>query len=128
MARYGYRHPFSFDVQKFDQALQLFVGEHDFWTFCTEESETKNPICKVDAVVLEKLPRYNALRVVVKGKRFLYRMVRRMVGSALRISSTPKRSVDEISIALKDRQPRHFFQTAPPCGLLLRKIRYFDAE
>ncbi|HBL98381.1 TPA: tRNA pseudouridine(38-40) synthase TruA [Candidatus Dependentiae bacterium] len=128
VARYGYRFPFSFDKQKFEHALQFFVGEHDFWSFCTEESPDVNSICTVNTIVLEKLPRYNALRVVIKGDRFLYRMIRRIVGSALRISATPKRSVDEIALALKERHSRHLFQTAPPQGLLLRKVRYTDPE
>lgn len=124
MVRFGYWHHFPIDEKKFEEALDLFVGTHDFWSFCTEEDQERDFSCRISAIKVTYLRRYHMIRVTVHGKRFLYRMVRRMIGSALAIASSKYQQPELIAKALLERMPREYFKTAPPEGLLLRKIRY----
>jgi tRNA pseudouridine38-40 synthase len=121
-ARYGLYHTYSWDVQKLAEALQLFVGEHDFWSFCAGEHGVTR--CRIDDVRLIPLARGQGYRISIKGKRFLYHMVRRMVGAALSVATTQPRTLADIAQALESRLPRELFPTAPAHGLTLRKIIY----
>ncbi|HBY05736.1 MAG: tRNA pseudouridine synthase A [candidate division TM6 bacterium GW2011_GWE2_42_60] len=123
-ARYGYHYTYAWSLEKCTESLQHFVGTHDFWSFCTEELPEVNTICSIKRAFVEPLPHLKAIRISFVGDRFLYHMVRRMVGAALTIASFENRSVAEIPRALQERSSRRLFVTAPPQGLVLRKIRY----
>jgi tRNA pseudouridine38-40 synthase len=123
VARYGYYYSYPWDVQKMQDALNLFVGEHDFWSFCAGPLDEDCRGC-IDAVQLTPLVRGQGYRVTIKGRRFLYHQVRRLVGSALFVAASPRRSCDLIAQALANPLPRQTFPTAPAHGLLLRKVVY----
>lgn len=123
IARFGYYHPHALDEKKFVAALDLLVGEHDFWTFCSGDC-INGTVCCVDDINVTNLRNYGCLRVSVRGRRFFYHMVRRLVGAAITIAASSKRHPEEITEALCVRTPRHFFPTAPARGLVLRKIIY----
>ena len=120
-ARYGYYHSYAWDAQKLAEALQLFTGEHDFWSFCAGERDSH---CRIDDIRLTPLARGQGYRIAIKGNRFAYHQVRRMVGAALCIATSQKRMPEEIAQALKHQSPRELFPTAPAHGLMLRKIVY----
>ncbi|MGD1997881.1 MAG: tRNA pseudouridine(38-40) synthase TruA [Candidatus Dependentiae bacterium] len=88
LARYGWWAPeitARVDWQQFDEALQQFVGTHDFSSFARLEDERKDPQRTVDRIVVTPLPEYDALRVQISGKTFLQYQIRRMIGAALRV-------------------------------------------
>lgn len=116
-----YRHPF--DQKVFAQALMLFVGTHDFRSFCTGD-EMESTICTVEKIIITHDPTFDGLAIHVIGPRFVRYMVRRMVGAALSIATDPARSIDEIPQALAARNPHQLFLTAAPEGLMLMKIEY----
>lgn len=124
VARYGYHYTYKWSLEVCTLALQQFVGVHDFWSFCTEENPDANTICSMKRIFVEPMPHFNVVRISFVGDRFLYYMIRRMVGAALTIATFKNRSIEEISCALKTRSDRRLFVTAPPQGLVLRKIRY----
>jgi tRNA pseudouridine38-40 synthase len=123
IARYGHFHPYSLDMQKMKNCLRLFVGKHDFASFCVEHC-TDDTICTVDAITLKHIDQYNAWQITVKGKRFLHHMIRRMVGAALNIASHQNLSPELIVQALKEPGVYDHLPTAPAQGLLLKKIVY----
>lgn len=122
-ARYVTYYPYQVDLKKMEHCLQQFVGEHDFFSFCTGDCE-KGTVCVVDSIALEYKEAYHAYRVTVRGKRFLHHMVRRMVGAALKIASSAELSSVDIRYALEHREIQHHLPNAPAQGLLLRKIIY----
>jgi len=127
VARYGWFWKFidNVDWNKFAKAMNYFVGEHDFRSFC-KNIENENTIKKVDVVKIEKLNRFSAIRVIVEGKGFLRYQIRRMIGAALEIASKKEMSEDLIKHHLENPSDQQHFTKAEACGLCLRKIIYRD--
>lgn len=124
VARYALWHRFPFERQALYDALQRFVGTHDFRSYCTGD-ERVNTVRTVTAIELDWIEAYQVYRVTVKGPGFLRYMIRRMVGAALQVASMPQHySADEITRVLQLCDPSHDLPTAPAHGLLLRKIQY----
>lgn len=73
------------DWDQFEEALQQFVGTHDFSAFARIEDEYKERQRTVDAITVTRLPEYGAVRVQISGKAFLQYQIRRMIGAALRV-------------------------------------------
>ncbi len=122
-SRYVVHYNLPVDVEVMQQALSLFIGTHDFRSFCTGD-EADSTIRTVDALDLVYLKRYGCYRITARGAGFLRYMIRRMVGAALCVSSFKGRSVDEIVRALAEKNPQQQLPTAPAHGLCLRKIVY----
>lgn len=125
LARFGwyYRHPVSRDALY--SALQLFVGTHDFRSFCTG-AEYENTIKTIDAIDVEYFARFKVYRIVVKGPGFLRYMIRRIVGACLEVASRDTLTIDDLKKILDQKNPLHSLPTAPAKGLLLYKILYRD--
>lgn len=122
-ARYCTWYPYPFDKKVFSECLKKFEGLHDFWSFGAG-NEVEDPICTLYSVKLYYLKRWGIYRISFCGDRFLYHMVRRMVGGALLIAGDPGRSPEEITQAFETRPSRERFETAPPEGLVLYRIRF----
>ncbi len=127
IARYGYYMAHQFDWQRFEQALQCFVGTHDFYAFYTGSEPNKNTVRTIERIKLEFIKRYSVYRVVIAGERFLRHMVRRMVGAAFTVVSDGSVSHDDIRMALQRRSVNCKLTTAPANGLMLYKIIYKEA-
>ena len=126
--RYGHYHKPSFDEQKLRNALQVFIGSHDFRAFSTDEPSEKDTVRTIDAITVEFFKRFNAYRIAVTGEKFLRHMVRRIVGAALAVASRDDMSVDLIKQVLASKDPNNVLPTAPAKGLLLYKIVYRSAH
>ena len=122
-ARYGSFYRFPINYEKLSAGLQLFVGTHDFRSFCTGD-EQESTVRTVVAIRIIPLPQYRAYRIEVVGPGFLRYMIRRMVGAALFVASHPTMPVTEIATVLAACNPLHTLPSAPAQGLVLRKIIY----
>lgn len=122
-AGHGWFYRSSVDCDKLRDALAVFVGTHDFRSFCTGH-QTIDTVRTIDSLELQYYKRYDVYRVVVKGPSFLYNMIRRIVGGALTIASDRKRSVEDLAAILAAKDPHQQLLNAPAHGLLLRKILY----
>ena len=124
-ARYGWHYEFinSVDFEKFNKALQLYIGEHDFRSFCRLEDD-RSSIRTIDSITLNKLSRFNAIQVVVKGKSFLRFQIRRMIGYALDVARRTDLSIDYLKDILENPSPKQILLKAEAKGLCLKKIIY----
>ena len=131
------RHAWEFwsklDAEKMRKAAHLFEGAKDFRAFC--QTRDRDGICHVHRVRVAArdmtelsdnsdrvpLPEDEVL-VTVEGDRFLYKMVRRLVG-ALVACGSGRLTQKGIRAALAGK-PSPPFQTAPACGLLLDSVEY----
>lgn len=123
LARYGwhYRMPLNHDMLK--DALQLFVGTHDFEQFYTGKDRAHTVRTILD-ISVQFLPEFNAYRIEVVGEKFLHHMVRRMVGAALHVAAG-RATLDNIKSALEKSASVHLLPTAPAKGLLLKSVDYY---
>lgn len=130
VARYGWYYSFidSVDIQKFEKALNFYIGEHNFASFCKIEDPNKSTIRKIDSISLNKFDKFSTLQVVIQGKSFLRFQIRRMIGYALDVARQKKLSADFIKEILTNPNPQQKLLKAGACGLCLRKIVYKDEK
>lgn len=105
-------------------AAQLLVGTHDFTGFtaagATVEDKVRT-ISRADVVRVEP----NEIQVIFSGNGFLYKQVRNMVGTLLKIGAG-KWPVSRVSDILAAKNRDLAGPTAPAHGLCLMEVRYDD--
>lgn len=126
-ARYGYYYRYPINLEKLKECLNVFIGTHDFRSFCTGD-EYENTVRTIDAAQIEYLPRFKAYRISIKGPGFLRYMIRRIVGACLEVASRDTLTIADLKKALEERNPLQLLPTAPAHGLLLYKIKYHDEK
>ncbi len=105
-------------INRLHSATSLFVGTHDFAAFC----QTKDKCGRCTIFEINLTPADDELTILVRGDRFLYKMVRRIVG-ALVAYGAGRITRTDIRLALAGRNHRPF-PTAPAHGLWLDSVEY----
>ena len=126
-ARYGWYVRHTIDLEVLYQALQCFVGTHDFRSFCTGY-DMHSTIRTVHSIEIEYDTYVQGYKIIVKGPGFLRYMIRRMVGAALAVAKCDKYTVEDIKIALAEKNPAQTLPNSPAKGLLLYTIEYDTAS
>jgi len=109
---------FPLSVAKLRRAARLFTGTRDFNAFCHTGDATGR--CTVEVIDVSESG--DELTVTVRGDRFLYKMVRRIVG-AMVTYGLGRVTLKDLAAALAGR-PHTPFQTAPAAGLVLDAVLY----
>ena len=117
---------YPLDVELMNEAAQTLAGEHDFASFCSAGSQAQTTVRTITGISVKRLeeePRMVVIRV--KGKGFLYNMVRIISGTLLEIGMGLRKpeEMQEILLAC-DRSKAG--PTAEPQGLRLVGIEFFD--
>ncbi|MDD3747141.1 MAG: tRNA pseudouridine(38-40) synthase TruA [Anaerostipes sp.] len=112
------------DAKKMNQAAQIFMGEHNFISFCTTGGQAKTFTRTIYECTVEQKGNYITFRVTGNG--FLYNMVRMMAGTLIQIGRGKKEIswVEEILNAAPKRVKAG--PNAPAKGLTLVKIDYLN--
>lgn len=127
-APFVWAHHRELDVGAMRDAATVFVGEHDFRSFCVASSaEGKRTFRRVDAIELydEEHLGERCLTIEVRGNAFLHSMVRVMVGSLVEVGEGHK-DKEWLQTALAACDRRSAGATAPACGLTLWRVEYAD--
>lgn len=121
-----YRHfswhfPSALNLEEMRAAAKLFLGTRDFSTFCNEQNlMLRDGICRIDKIDIEELPGQR-LRISISGSRFLYKMVRNLVGTLAYIGCG-KLKCEEIPAILASKKRASAGVTAPAHGLTLKEV------
>lgn len=114
---------YDFDIDIFNEALNIFIGKHDFKSFFTnslnEDINSIREIYQCEADFINK----DFIRVSIQGNGFLRYMIRRIVGAALTVASN-KLSINYLKDTFLKKDPSNLFYNLPPNGLMLIKILY----
>ncbi len=121
--RYGWFYRYPVDMDRLRQALAVFVGMHDFRSFCTGTDMGSNTTRTIDSIEVSK-EQFGAWRITVKGPGFLRHMIRRIVGACLASASRDDLSADDLQAILEEKDPNQALINAPAKGLCLYSIRY----
>ena len=121
---YSYFTYVPLDVIRMRQGAAFLVGEHDFKSFCSVDTQAQTTVRRVDSVEVWEEGAAgigNAGKEIVirvAGRGFLYNMVRIMAGTLMEVGrgKLPPERVKDI-LAACDRQAAG--PTAPACGLTL---------
>ena len=125
VSRYGVLCKSPVDFDRLRKSLDIFVGTHDFRSFCTGD-EQENTIRTIESIEIAYVKRIKAYRIIFAGHSFLRYMIRRIAGAALDCAMNPHILPIHLAQALEERNEQQHFTTAKPNGLLLRKIEYTD--
>lgn len=116
-------YPYPLDLEKIQQALPDLLGTHDFTSFCATGGSIEDKVRTIYQADMEVSSDGREITFIFRGNGFLYKMIRILVGTLLKIGNgrLPADSIPEI-IALKDRNAAG--PTAHPEGLYLAEVKY----
>jgi tRNA pseudouridine38-40 synthase len=109
------------DVEKMRRAAQYLVGEHDFKSFCSVNTQAETTVRTIYSCTVEK--EGEIIKIRVQGNGFLYNMVRIIAGTLVEVGAG-KREPEEILAMLEARDRQSAGPTAPACGLTMIGIDY----
>ncbi|MCP4581361.1 MAG: tRNA pseudouridine(38-40) synthase TruA [candidate division Zixibacteria bacterium] len=115
--RYHYNR--RLDIQSLNKTARLFLGKHDFTSFCRKKSLKQDNHCEV---YLSRWFRYGgSLIYEVRANRFLHNMVRRLIGAMLAVERS-KLNLTRIKSFLNNKGSVRY--CVPANGLVLTKVSY----
>lgn len=112
---------YDINLERMQEALNFLLGEHDFSSF--KSSGTLNPskVCYIYKASCKKLD--DKVIIDIEGNRFLYNMVRTIVGTLLEIEGhNLEASYMKEVLGAKDRTKAG--KTVSPYGLTLIQVKY----
>ena len=111
----------TLDIKRMQESLNCLKGEHNFSAFRTSSSVIPSDVCFIYKTECKKLDDMVIIDIV--GNRFLYNMVRTIVGTLLMIEKNhlPPETMKKI-LDGKDRTKAG--KTVSPFGLTLMKVEY----
>lgn len=118
---YVFQYNYILNVDKMKDAIQVFLGTHDFRAFVTESKEKENCVRTINYVNVEQ--ENNKLIITFRGDGFLRYQVRNMVGILIRVGEN-KISTEDVERILMSKDRTTTGKTAPPEGLYLTNVSY----
>lgn len=109
------------NIEKMKEAIKVFLGEHDYRAFVTQNKEKDNCIRTITKAEIEE--KNNILIITFTGDGFLRYQVRNMVGILIRIGEN-KLTKEQLSEILLSCDRTKSGKTAPACGLYLEKVDF----
>ncbi len=118
---YQYFNRNKLDVIKLNQLSKVFIGEHNFTSFCKKKSDTENKICIVYDIHWKENKSFFIFKI--EANRFLHGMVRAIVGTVLS-ASIKNKNKDYIKEILRKKDREAAGESVPAKGLFLFKVKY----
>ena len=120
----AYQCPYPLDTARMEEASRIFLGTHDFGSFCSNSyAETPDQVRTVESIVFKK--EEDMLTISYTGSGFLRYMVRMMTGALLECGRG-RLDAEEIRRMLDHPDKRAARRNAAPEGLTLAKIDYYE--
>lgn len=110
------------DIELCKQALEIFVGTHDFSSFNTTPLDVKsNQIRTITAASLQQVD--TKVIILVHGNGFLHHMVRMIVQTIIEVGRH-RISIDDVTMMLEAKSKQVCRYKAPAEGLSLERVSY----
>ena len=121
---YIYQYNRKLDVEKMNQAAKMFIGEHNFASYCSYDQygNTIRTIYEFDVIQKGDLVEFR-----VTGNGFRRYMVRHLVGALIQIGAG-RFSEEEAKFRLDSCGEKHILYKAKPQGLYLYQVWYDQCE
>ena len=123
-SRYRWHVRKEINIKKLEECLNVFVGTHDFRSFCTGDDMGSDTIRTIDDIVLSYNEKERAFCIEVQGASFLRYMIRRIVGASITVAAKSHLQVNYLKDVLLECNPLQTLPTAPAQGLVLQLIVY----
>lgn len=125
MRHYATAYPYPLDVALMQEAMKDLVGTHDFTGFTASGTSVLNKVRTITQAELTVDPGSGFLRFTFSGNGFLYKQVRNMVGTLLKIGNG-RMPVSQVRTVLESRNRDLAGPTVAGNGLYLKEIIYED--
>lgn len=109
-------------VELMQEAANHYLGEHDFTSFKCPQTDIKNGVCRVIQSRISQEGDEIVFDII--ANRFVYRMVRILVGTLLDIGMGNRLIPEDIPRILQQKNRVAAGRTAPPEGLSLMAVQY----
>ena len=116
--------PNELDYAKMKEAIKIFKGTHDFraYSLCdTDKFADKNTECEVLYAQIRRYGKY--IYFIIKGNRFLHRMVRFIVGAVLGVGKS-NLNIDDLRNNLENKKRSCNIKVVDGKGLFLKRVLY----
>lgn len=114
--------PMKLDIEKMQEAVKYFVGEHDFKAFKASGTSSKSSVRTIyEAKVIEAPD--ERIYIELTGNGFLYNMVRIIAGTLVEVGMGKIKPM-EIENIIKLQKRENAGKTLPPQGLYLVNVEY----
>lgn len=113
--------PNKLNVEKMQEAVKYFEGEHDFKAFKASGTSSKSSVRIIYKAKVEK--QGDRIIIELTGNGFLYNMVRIIAGTLVDVG-LEKIEPDEIPEIIENGERSRAGKTLPPQGLYLVKVEY----
>ena len=114
--------PMKLDIQKMQQAVKYFEGEHDFKAFKASGTSSKSSVRTIyKAEVIDA--GNERIYIELTGNGFLYNMVRIIAGTLVDVG-LGKIDPEDIKKIIASQKRENAGKTLPPQGLYLVKVEY----
>lgn len=124
---YASYYPYPLDLERIRKALPYFLGTHDFTSFCAAHSSIKSKIRTVYQADMTVNEAGDELIFTFRGDGFLYKMIRIMVGTLLKIGNG-RIEPDRLPTIIEAKDRGLAGPTAHPEGLYLVSVKYQDGK
>ena len=116
-----YHVPQKLDIDKMQEAIKYFIGEHDFSAFKASGTSSKSSVRTIyDAIIKKDGER---IYIELTGNGFLYNMVRIITGTLLEVGMGKKEPCD-IEKIIESKKRENAGKTVPAQGLFLVNVDY----
>jgi tRNA pseudouridine38-40 synthase len=119
--RYVYAFPYPVDERRLDSASALFIGTHDFTSFCATATEAENRVRTVYDAQWHRDGKAWVFRI--RGNGFLQYMVRSIVGTLL-AAGQERLAIEQIPAIFEARDRTLAGPSVPAHGLHLVSVEY----
>ncbi|EHI74252.1 tRNA pseudouridine synthase A [Streptococcus criceti] len=123
MRAYATHFPYAVDLGTMQEAMADLVGTHDFTGFTASGSSVQNKVRTITEAKVERDVKTGFLVFTFSGNGFLYKQVRNMVGTLLKIGNA-RMPVSQIKTILETKDRSLAGPTAAGNGLYLKEITY----
>ena len=114
--------PLKLEVEKMQEAVKFFEGEHDFKAFRASGTSSKSSVRTIYNAEVKQMPD-ERIFIELTGNGFLYNMVRIIAGTLVEVG-IGKIEPSEIENIIKSKNREMAGKTLPPQGLYLVKVEY----
>ena len=115
---------YHLDREKMAAGLELLAGTHDFTGFTASGSSVDDKIRTITQAQLVQIDP-TTMKFIFRGNGFLYKQVRNMVGTLIKIGND-RMPLDQITKILDSKNRNLAGPTAAPEGLFLKEVIYND--
>ena len=123
MRHYATHYPYPLEIPLMEQAIKALEGTHDFTGFTASGTSVENKVRTITTASLTFDAQRNFLVFTFSGNGFLYKQIRNMVGTLLKIGNK-RMPVNQIERILEEKNRQLAGPTAAPNGLYLKEIIY----